>query len=72
MPAGEQRHQDLLDDLVLPDDDLADLGEDARPPSATRSAISAISALMSVHRRFQLQLRSARKSGDRLRTQLSA
>ena len=26
---GEERHQDLVDDRVLPDDDLADLGEDA-------------------------------------------
>ena len=32
MPAGEQRHQDLVDDLVLPDDDLADLRQDARAP----------------------------------------
>ncbi len=28
--AGEQRDEHLLDDLVLPDDDLAELGENAR------------------------------------------
>ena len=27
--AGEERHQHFVDDRVLPDDDLADLGEDA-------------------------------------------
>ena len=26
---GEERHEDLVDDLVLPDDHLPDLGEDA-------------------------------------------
>ena len=30
VPAGEERHQDLVDDVVLPDDHLADLGEDPR------------------------------------------
>ena len=29
MAAGEHRHQDLIDHLVLADDHLADLGEDA-------------------------------------------
>ena len=29
VPAGEQRHQHLVDDRVLADDDLADLAEDA-------------------------------------------
>jgi len=28
MAAREQRHQDLIHDLVLPDNDLAELGED--------------------------------------------
>ena len=38
--AGEQRDQHLIDDLVLADDDLAQLGEDAvRGRSATRSAL---------------------------------
>ena len=32
MAAGEQRHQHLVDDFVLADDDLADLGENPRPP----------------------------------------
>ena len=31
MAAGEQRHQHLVDDRVLPHDHLADLGEDALP-----------------------------------------
>ena len=30
--AGEQRHQHLIDHLVLADDDLADLGEDPLAP----------------------------------------
>ena len=30
--AGEQRHQHLVDDVVLSDDDLAKLGEDAFAP----------------------------------------
>ena len=29
MPAGEERDEDLIDDRILPDDDLADLGQDA-------------------------------------------
>ena len=35
--AGEERHQDLIDDLVLPDDDLADLRQD--PLAAARHAL---------------------------------
>ena len=29
MTAGEERHQHLVDDRVLPDDDLPDLAEDS-------------------------------------------
>ena len=36
--AGEQRDQDLLDDLVLPDDDLAQLGEN--PLAALRDLLA--------------------------------
>jgi hypothetical protein len=32
MAAREERHQHLVDDFVLSDDDLADFGEDALPP----------------------------------------
>ena len=39
VPAGEERDQHLLDDLVLADDDLAELGEDAL--AAFRDAFSA-------------------------------
>ena len=35
--AGEERDQDLIDHRVLPDDDLADLGEDAL--AAARDAL---------------------------------
>jgi hypothetical protein len=35
--AREERHQHLIDDLVLPDDHLADLGHDALP--ATRDVL---------------------------------
>ena len=39
MTAGEERHQHLIDDGVLTDDDLADLVEDTLAPlSAMRSA----------------------------------
>ena len=43
MPADEQRDQDLLQDLVLPDDDLANLLEDAIP-----HAVEALHALLQV------------------------
>ena len=32
VPAGEERDEHLIDHRVLPDDDLADLGEDALAP----------------------------------------
>ena len=42
--AGEERDQHLLDDLVLPDDDLAQLGEDALAPfgDPLRAAATAV------------------------------
>jgi hypothetical protein len=39
MAAGEERDEDLFDDLVLTDNDLAQLGEDALP--AFRNFLSA-------------------------------
>ncbi len=37
VPAGEERDEDLIDDRILPDDDLADLGQD--PLAAERDAL---------------------------------
>ena len=45
--AGEQRDQHLLDDLVLPDDDLAELGENAL--AARRDSLGADGANRRVH-----------------------
>ena len=46
MAAGEQRDQDLFDDLVLADDDLAELGRICSRPSATFSAVVATSMIV--------------------------
>ena len=43
MPAGEERDEDLIDDRILPDDDLADLDRMRSRPSATRWATAAMS-----------------------------
>ena len=45
--AGEQRNQHLIDDLVLPDDDLAQLGENAL--AARRDFFSADGANRRIH-----------------------